>query len=137
MSRSSSLAWAWAVVVCLLLANLAGAWHGVAHAMPRTNAAGHDTGAAFVQASRAAGLPSAKAVEASWLDALFAHHMKGQGHADCLGFDHVTQSHGMPVAQAHLPLLTRAESWSTPTSVRKALTRVLRQFNARAPPVLA
>lgn len=135
MSRSGSPAWAWAMVVCLLLANVAGAWHGVAHAMPR--AAVQDAGAACALASRSAGQPGASAVEASWLDALFAHHMKGQGHADCLSFDHLTQSHGMPVALAHLPLLARAESWSTPTPVRKALARVLRPFNARAPPVLA
>lgn len=136
-SRSGSLAWAWTLAVCLLLANMAGAWHGVAHAMPRGAGVAESAVAGLAGPLTSVAQPNLTGSESSWIDALFAHHMKGQGHADCLSFDHLAQSHGLPVAQPQLSLLARAESWSMPKPVRQAPVRTLRPFNARAPPVLA
>jgi hypothetical protein len=125
--RVSHQALGWVLVACMLFTNLVGAWHGVAHASP----------AGVGVATSMANSPSVNAADASWLDALFAYHMRGQGHADCLSFDHLTQAHGLPGAAVNLPLLALAEAWraSLPALPRGAWAA--RSFDARAPPVLA
>ncbi len=111
----------------VLLAQTIGAWHGVAHATPPGMAG---------TTARAGGLAD-RAVDDGWLDALFAHHLKGKGRADCLSLDHSTHAQGLPTVPADIALLALLDSWQMPLLAPSALAHAPRAFNARAPPVLA
>lgn len=121
-----------ALTFSVLFAQTIGAWHGVAHAVqPGTvNAAISTPDAASISAR------ATRSSDNSWLDALFAHHLKGNGHADCLSLDHSTHAQGLPTVPTDIALLALLDSWQMPLLAPSALAHPLKAFNARAPPVL-
>lgn len=129
---SSWLLWC-ALTFSVLFAQAIGAWHSVAHAAPpgTINVAVSAPDVASVDAQLA------RSADKSWLDALFAHHLKGHGHADCLSLDHSTHAQGLPTVPTDIALLALLDSWQMPLLAPSALAHPLRAFNARAPPILA
>lgn len=115
----------WALAVLMVLSQAAGAWHSVAHA----------DGLARPGEVVAAGARLAAGQPASWLDALFAHHLKGHGHADCVGFDHSVHAHGLPMALAGLALPLVLDAWQAAGRPVAPPLNLRRLFDARAPPL--
>lgn len=122
----------WVLTGLMVLSQAVGAWHSVAHADGLERL---DRPEQFGQPGVVAAVARPVARHsATWLDALFAHHLKGHGRADCIGFDHSVHAHGLPMALAGLALPALPDAWSPPGRPTAVLLARRRPFDARAPP---